>query len=204
MESSHTPRKQRGRPRAFDRDAALAKAMLMFWDRGYAGVSISDLSQAIGINPPSLYAAFGDKQRLFEEAVGCYLAGEGSFAARALAEESTARSAVARMLTEAARNFTQWPNPPGCMVVAAATNCAEEDGAAAAFLQKRRKMAEEQIRTRIKRGITQGELPHNTDAHGLAAFIAAVFYGMSTKARDGASRKELETIAAAAMKTWPS
>ncbi len=204
MENHGTTQKLRGRPRAFDRDAALAKATLMFWDRGYAGVSISDLSRAIGINPPSLYAAFGDKQGLFEEAVGCYLAGEGSFAARALTEESTARGAVARMLKDAAQNFTQWPNPPGCMVVGAAVNCAEEDGAIAEFLQKRRAMAEEQIRKRIRQGISQGELERGTDAQGLAAFIATIFYGMSTKARDGAGRKELEVIAATAMKAWPA
>jgi TetR/AcrR family transcriptional regulator, copper-responsive repressor len=204
MENAGASKRSRGRPRAFDRDAALAKAMLMFWDRGYAGVSIADLSHAIGINPPSLYAAFGDKQGMFEEAVGCYLAGEGSFAARALIEERTAKAAIARMLTEAAQNFTQWPNPPGCMVVTAAANCAEEDSAVADFLRKRRHMAEEKIRQRIKQGVAEGEMPRAMDVPGLAGFVMAVFHGMSTKARDGASRKELETIAANAMKAWPN
>jgi TetR/AcrR family transcriptional regulator, copper-responsive repressor len=181
--------KTRGRPRAFDREAALTKAMHLFWSKGY---------------PPSLYAAFGDKQRLFEESVGCYQAGEGSFAARALTEEETAKAAIARLLKEAASNFTAWPSPPGCMVVLAAINCADEDEGIATFLRERRMMAERKIRERIKQGASQGELPPGVNVAALAAFVAAVFQGMSVKARDGASRNELETIAAQAMAAWPA
>jgi TetR/AcrR family transcriptional regulator, copper-responsive repressor len=204
MENALTPLKPRGRPRAFDRDAALIKAMHLFWDKGYAGVSVADLSRELGINPPSLYAAFGDKRRLFEEAVGCYLGGEGSFAQRALTEEPTAKAAVARMLTDAAKNFTAWPNPPGCMVVLAATNCADEDQNVAAFLRSRRQAAEREIRKRIRRAISEGELPPDTEPGQLAGFVASVFHGMSLKARDGASRHELEWIATQAMAAWPA
>jgi TetR/AcrR family transcriptional regulator, copper-responsive repressor len=204
MENVLIPLKPRGRPRAFDRDAALTRAMHLFWDKGYAGVSVAELSREIGINPPSLYAAFGDKRRLFEEAVGCYLGGEGSFAQRALAEEPTAKGAIARMLTDAAQNFTAWPNPPGCMVVLAATNCADEDQGVASFLRERRMAAEREIRKRIRHGISDGELRPGTDAGQLSAFIASVFHGMSLKARDGASRQELEQVAAQAMAAWPA
>jgi TetR/AcrR family transcriptional regulator, copper-responsive repressor len=204
MKKSGNISRPRGRPRAFDREAALRTAMLMFWRKGYAGVSIADLSHETGLNPPSLYAAFGGKQRLFEESVDCYLNSEGSFPARALAEEPTARTAVERMLMEAARNFTLSTRPKGCMVVLAATNCAVEDEPVADFLRERRMASEKGIRARIARGIANGELPDDANAHALAAFIAAVFHGMATKARDGTTRKELETIVAIAMRAWPA
>jgi TetR/AcrR family transcriptional regulator, copper-responsive repressor len=196
--------KPRGRPRAFDRGTALTKAMHLFWAKGYAGVSVADLSRELGINPPSLYAAFGDKRALFEASVGCYLEGEGAFAARALAEEPTARAAIARMLREAAQRFTAWPNPPGCMVVLAAANCADEDADVAAFLRGRRQAAEREIKKRVQRGISDGELPPGTDAAQIAAFVASIFHGMSVKARDGAGRTELEAVAETAMRAWPT
>jgi TetR/AcrR family transcriptional regulator, copper-responsive repressor len=203
MKNIHATR-PRGRPRAFDRDQALEKAKALFWAKGYAGVSISDLSRDLGINPPSLYAAFGDKRTLFEEAVGRYLSGEGGFAARALEAPGPARTAVERMLMEAARNFTQAGRPTGCMAVMAATNCADEDRGVCDFLTGIRAASTKAIRRRIADAGTRGELAIKTDADALASFYASVFQGMSIKARDGASRKELKAVAALAMMAWPS
>ncbi len=117
------PRKPRGRPLSFDRDAALETAMHVFWERGYEAASVADLTSAMGITPPSLYTAFGDKEQLFLEAIERYALGYGSAGARALKEESSARGAIERWLLEAANELTQPCHPRGCMVVMAATNC---------------------------------------------------------------------------------
>src|SRR3954451_507928 len=116
-------RRPRGRPLSFDRDAALETAMHVFWERGYEAASISDLTSAMSITPPSLYTAFGDKEQLFLEAIERYALGYGSISARALKEEPTARGAIERWLLEAANELTQPCHPKGCMVVMAATNC---------------------------------------------------------------------------------
>src|SRR5438128_2813799 len=88
--------KPRGRPRSFDRETALEKAVMAFWEHGYEATSVSGLTHVMGIGAPSLYAAFGDKRALFEEVVTVYGERYGSFGDRALAEEPTARAAVAR------------------------------------------------------------------------------------------------------------
>jgi TetR/AcrR family transcriptional regulator, copper-responsive repressor len=192
----------RGRPRSFDREAALDAAMRVFWARGYEAASISDLSTAMGINPPSLYAAFGDKRGLFDEAVTRYQASHGGFAAAALLSAATARDAIEAILLQAARSFSDPATPPGCMVVLAATNCTPDSEDVAAALRERRQASERCIRERIIRGVEAGELGSD-DAEGLASFYVAVFQGMSLKARDGASRAELEAIARQAMRAWP-
>ena len=115
--------KARGRPLSFDREVALESAMHVFWARGYEAASIADLTAAMGITPPSLYTAFGDKEHLFLEAVERYASGPGSGGARALAEEASARQGIERWLRGAAAELTCASHPPGCMVVTAATNC---------------------------------------------------------------------------------
>jgi AcrR family transcriptional regulator len=117
------PRKPRGRPLSFDRDAALEAAMHVFWERGYEAASVADLTAAMGITPPSLYTAFGDKEQLFLEAIERYALGYGSISARALREEPTARGAIERWLVEAAKELTEPCHPKGGLVVRAATNC---------------------------------------------------------------------------------
>ena len=121
-----SPVKSRGRPREFDRDEVLERAINLFWSRGYEATSVSDLTEAMGITPPSLYSAFGDKKRLFLEAVDRYQAGPGAFAQRALAEEPTAERAIQSLFTGAIETFCDPKQPKGCMVVLSATNCAVE------------------------------------------------------------------------------
>lgn len=199
-----TAAKPRGRPLSFDRDAALESAMHVFWERGYEAASIADLTAAMGITPPSLYTAFGDKERLFLEAIERYALGPGSAGARALAEERTARSAIRRWLEEAAEELTRPCHPSGCMVVMATTNCSVAAERVQAALVKRRAAAIAGVVARIQRGIAEGELPADTDAEVLGNFYATVYQGMSMQAKDGATHESLLASVALAMASWPA
>ncbi|MFG2751375.1 TetR/AcrR family transcriptional regulator [Streptomyces xanthophaeus] len=192
---------QRGRPRSFDRDAALDKAMLTFWEHGYEATSIAELTAALGIGAPSLYAAFGDKRKLFDEVVVVYGGRYAHFAAVALAEEPTARAAVERVLREAAEIYTDPAHPRGCMVINAAVNTTSREVAEA--LRERREATMAMFETRIAADVAAGVLPADTDVRALARYTAAVLQGMSQQSRDGASREELEALARRAVLAWP-
>ncbi|MBW8700966.1 HTH-type transcriptional repressor ComR [Streptomyces sp. MBT84] len=191
----------RGRPRSFDREAALEKAVLAFWERGYEATSVADLTQVMGIGAPSLYAAFGDKRSLFEEAVGVYCDRYGSFVERALAEEPTVRGAFRRILDEAADLYTAAGHPHGCLVIHAATNCTTPE--VEELLRVRRNEDVAAFESRVRAGVAAGELDSGTDARALARYARAIIQGMSQQARDGASRGELEALADMAMANWP-
>jgi len=193
--------KSRGRPRSFDRATALEKAILAFWEHGYEATSVSDLTRVMGIGAPSLYAAFGDKQQLFAEVVHEYGTRYGSFGDRALAEEPTARAAVARMLREAAVEYTAPGRPHGCLVIHAATNCTTPE--VEESLRERRNANIAAFESRIRADIAAGELPAGINAAALARHTGAIVQGMSQQARDGASREELAALAEIAMVIWP-
>ncbi|MEP6873250.1 MAG: TetR/AcrR family transcriptional regulator [Burkholderiales bacterium] len=197
------PPKPRGRPLSFDRDAALEQAMHVFWERGYEAASIADLTTAMNITPPSLYTAFGDKERLFLEAIERYALGPGSAGPRALAEEPTARGAIERWLKEAAEELTRSCHPKGCMVVMATTNCSVAAEHVQTALTKRRAAAIATIKLRIQHGVDNGELPSDTDAKALSNFYSTVYQGMSMQAKDGATRASLMATVDAAMRAWP-
>ncbi|MET9294730.1 TetR/AcrR family transcriptional regulator [Streptomyces sp. NPDC003077] len=194
--------KQRGRPRSFDRETALEQAMRAFWEHGYEAVSISDLTEAMGIKAPSLYAAFGDKRTLFEEAIEAYVRDFGGFVLRALEEEPTARAAASRFLHEAATKYTLPGHPHGCMVITAAAGT-ERSGDVAQGIRARREEHAERIERRIRADMASGELPADTDARALAAYCVTVLNGMSQQSREGADRATLEKIADLAMGAWP-
>jgi AcrR family transcriptional regulator len=196
-------RKTRGRPLSFDRDAALETAMHVFWERGYEAASISDLTSAMGITPPSLYTAFGDKEQLFLEAIERYALGYGSISARALKEEPTTRGAIERWLLEAANELTQPCHPKGCMVVMAATNCSAAAERVQDALLLRRTEAIANVGRRIQDGIDTGELPADTHAGDLANFYATIYQGMSMQAKDGATHESLMATVRTAMRSWP-
>ncbi len=196
-------RKARGRPLSFDRDAALEQAMHVFWERGYEAASIADLTSAMGITPPSLYTAFGDKEQLFLEAIERYALGYGSAGARALVEEPTARGAVERWLSESANELTQPCHPKGCMVVMAATNCSAAAERVQDALLLRRTEAIANLGRRIQGGIDGAELPADTDAKDLANFYATIYQGMSMQAKDGATHESLMATVRTAMRSWP-
>jgi AcrR family transcriptional regulator len=197
------PAKPRGRPLSFDRDAALEQAMNVFWERGFEAASITDLTQAMGITPPSLYTAFGDKERLFLEAIERYGKGPAGYAQKALDEEPTARGAIQRLLDKAADELTQDCHPLGCMMVMATTNCSVAAEHIQQALVKRRALGVAMMQARIQRGIEEGELPADTDAGALANFYSTIYQGMSMQAKDGASRQSLMQTVDAAMRAWP-
>ena len=177
--------------------------MHVFWEHGYEAASISDLTAAMGISPPSLYTAFGDKAQLFLEAIERYGKGPGGFGQRALDEEPTARRAVHRLLNEAADELTRDCHPLGCMMVMATTNCSVAAEHIQTALVKRRALGVAMMQARIQRGIDGGELPAATDAGTLANFYATVYQGMSMQAKDGATRASLRASVEMAMRSWP-
>lgn len=194
---------KRGRPRGFDREAALAQATRLFWEHGYEGTSIADLTRTLGISPPSLYAAFGDKRTLFTEVVDRYGETFGAFMGRALEEESDARTAFARMLREGAATYTDPHHPAGCLVVTAAVNCSAQNAHVERDLRERRVANIRDFEKRLTAAEKAGALPAGVEPHALAVYFAAVIQGMSQQARDGASTAQLERVAELAMSVWP-
>lgn len=161
------------------------------------------LTEAMEIAPPSLYAAFGGKAQLFDEAVDLYGRTTGDFSRRALEGEATAREAVESLLFGAARAFTENRARLGCPVVSAGSTCSPEAGAIERAMRRRRIASEEALRMRLVKGVEDGDLPKSTDTAELAKLYASVFQGMSVQARDGASRQDLERVAVLALRSWP-
>jgi AcrR family transcriptional regulator len=200
------------RQRAFDKEAALDSALRAFWRRGYEATSIAELTAAMGIRPPSLYGAFGDKRRLFEEAVRHYQETYGSFPMRALAEEPTARKAVERLLRELAVEYTNPDHPPGCLINSATVDVSpgldpgsgSGSGEVMAYVRRFREEARAAIKSRLDHDVATGQLPLDTDAAGLATFFTSVVSGMSAQARDGASTADMLLVAELAMRAWPT
>ena len=174
--------------------------MDVFWKQGYEATSLADLTKAMGINPPSLYAAFGDKEHLFLEAVEHYSQCRASMAC-IFDEEPTARGAIERLLTGGAADLAKSGHDRGCMLINSATNCSNP--AVQAALAKRRGASKALIKSRIDRGVRDGDVPPGTDTAALADFYTSVMWGMSMQARDGASKKSLLATAQAAMRAWP-
>jgi AcrR family transcriptional regulator len=192
----------RGRPRSFDRAHALRQAMEVFWRRGYEGASITDLTTAMGINSPSLYAAFGCKEALFREAVAYYNETEGVGAANALRDLPTAKEAIGGFLRQNVIAYTDADKPSGCMIVLTATTYTEQSQAVHAHLAEWRIATEHDFRERIERGIAEGDVPATADAATIAAFYSAVNQGMAIQARDGADRSKLSAVAESAISAW--
>ncbi len=193
---------ERGRPRAFDRSAALRRAMEVFWQCGYEGASLGDLTAAMGINRPSLYAAFGCKEALFREAVALYDAEEGAEADRALRECRTAREAIEAVLRDKARTYADPAKPAGCMIVLTATVGGEESDRVRRHLADIRRAGTATLRARLDRAVEEGELPAGTSTQALADFYTTVLNGLSIQARDGASCEALQAIVDCAMAAW--
>jgi AcrR family transcriptional regulator len=192
-----------GRPRGFDADCALDQALRLFWAKGYEGASLSELTAAMGINRPSLYAAFGDKETLFRRALQRYAEGPASFAKAALAEP-TARAVAQRLLTDAAAALTDPAWPAGCLAVHGALACGKAADPIRAELKSMRLANEAALRERFDRARLDGDLPAHIDPASLARYVAAVFQGMAVQAAGGATRAQLEEVAGIALRAWPA
>jgi AcrR family transcriptional regulator len=192
----------RGRPRSFNTDVALERAMAIFWARGYEGSSVPALSEAMGISAQSLYAAFESKEHLYRTAMARYQATLGGFSARALAEEADAIAALIRLLGDAADLFSQFPETPGCMVTTAPSGAS--DDVLARFGRQLRADASAAVEARLRQGLADGQIRADADCATWAGYITGVVQGMSVQARDGVSRDPLRRIAALAARSLDS
>lgn len=198
-----TSHRSKGRPRTFDRAQALHSALEVFWKRGYEPATMGELCSAMGINPPSLYAAFGNKASLFMEAVEHYETTYWAAPWRLLDEEPNLRVAVGRFMTEAAAVLTSLDAPCGCMVVLGTANVSPEAQDVHDALRALREVSRTNFRKRFERALDAGDLPLGTDVATLASTFNTLLQGLSVQARDGAARAELERIAEAFLALLP-
>jgi len=203
MEVAGTPQRRRtGRPLSFDREAALEQAMLSFWRHGYETTSIADLTAAMGITAPSIYTAFGDKRRLFLEAMRRY-AGDPAEMESRLAAAPTARDAAHTMLVTAAITFTGKATPQGCLLASATASGSEASADIRSAVSEVRRDIAARLVNRINRDLAEGILPASTNAAALSDLTLAVVQGMSVLARDGVPRERLLALAEQAVLAWP-
>jgi AcrR family transcriptional regulator len=192
-----------GRTRQFDVDEALDRALEVFWARGYEGATLPELTRAMGINRPSLYAAFGNKEELFRKALDRYLAGPQGFMAEAL-KEPTARAVAEAIFSGFIRMQRGRDRARGCLVVQGALACGEEAEPVRRELARLRQAAVTAFRERFERAVQDGDLPKGTDCAGLARYVATVLNGLAVQAASGATEKDLRLVSALAMQAWPS
>jgi AcrR family transcriptional regulator len=192
-----------GRPLSFDPDKALDRALDVFWRKGYEGASLSDLTKAMRINRPSLYAAFGDKEKLFRKVLDRYAEGPASHS-RAALQELASRAVVERLLYGTADMLTSEANPRGCLWVQGALACGNSADSVRKELISRRLGGEVALRQRLKRAVMEGDLPPDANPASLARYIAIIIQGMSVQAAGGATRSQLRRIIDIALLSWPS
>jgi AcrR family transcriptional regulator len=191
-----------GRPRAFDTDAALDRALDVFWRQGYEGTALSDLTAAMGINRPSLYAAFGNKEDLFRKVLDRYVDGPGAYAADAL-NLPRARDVVERLLYGAV-DLTAGPTTPrGCLYVRNTQACAPESDPVRQEVISRRQASTAALRQRLERARSEGDLPADCDPATLAQFVMTITDGIATQAANGGTPEDLRRVADLAMAAWP-
>jgi AcrR family transcriptional regulator len=191
-----------GRPREFDVDDALDRAMLVFWRKSYEGTSISDLTEAIGITRPSLYAAFGSKEQLFRKVLDRYDQGTAGFLAGSIGAP-TAREVAEGLLRGAANFHANTTNPPGCLMVHGALVGSDDSDPVRKETRSRRAQLTEAVRQRLSRALSEGDLRPGSDPGALAHYLVTVMRGMAVEAASGASGKELHRIVDLALAAWP-
>ena len=191
-----------GRPRAFDADVALERAMHVFWAKGYEGAALSDLTRAMRINRPSLYAAFGNKEQLFRKVLDRYASGPLAYFDKAL-EAPRARDVIEQILFGAARMASDPRFPAGCLLVQGALACGDSAGRVQKETAARRAASEVALRRRLQRAKREGDLPRDADPAELARYVMTVLQGMAVQGADGASPDQLRRVAQVALRAWP-
>jgi AcrR family transcriptional regulator len=191
-----------GRARTFDADEALDRAMTVFWSKGYDGTSLSDLTEAMGISRPSLYAAYGNKEELFRKALERYGEGPSSYEREALTQP-TARAVAEGLLRGAADVQTDPDTPAGCLATLGTTYCAEDSSPVGKIVIAFRLAGHAALRERFERARAEGDLPASADPKTLTHYVGTVVCGMAVLAASGATRKELERVIEFTMRAWP-
>lgn len=199
---SPTLQRKTGRPLSFDRYAVLKRAMLVFWQHGYETTSLADLTAAMGVTAPSIYTAFGDKKRLFLEAVALY-AGEPLKAVEIIDAALDARAAAEALLTSSAIAYTGENTPRGCLLASSVASCSTASDDVQASIANIRRRITASLVDKIRADIKDGETIDSVNADTVAGLIMTVVQGMAILARDGAPRDHLLAIAEAAMAIWP-
>ncbi|SRR6266545_737143 len=192
-----------GRPRAFDLEAALDRALDVFWRQGYEGTSLSDLTTAMKINRPSMYAAFGNKEDLFGKVLDRYLSGPGAYAEQAL-DAPTARDVVERLVYGAIGLTTGPYTPHGCLNVRGTQACGPESESARRQVIERRMAGETALARRLERARSEGDLPSDCDPADLARFVTTLADGIAVQAAGGCGPDELRRVAEMALRAWPA
>jgi AcrR family transcriptional regulator len=192
----------KGRPREFDADKALDRALKVFWRKGYEGTSLPDLTRAMGINRPSLYAAFGNKEALFRKVLDRYAEGPAAYVREAL-NEPTARAVAERLLGGSIELLTGPRSPRGCLLVHGALACGEAAESIRRELAARRATGETAIRQRFERALAEGDLPSDVCPADLARYVVTVLRGMAVEAAGGATADELRRVVEMALRAWP-
>lgn len=192
----------RGRPREFDLDNALAVALTLFWERGYEGVSLTDLTEAMGINRPSLYAAFGNKEALFGKALDRYVSDQLGYVDRAL-EAPTAREVAERLLKGALAMQKGNAHPKGCLHVINSVACGPEAEAVRAAVLARETVAKDALTTRFRRARDEGDLPPDAEPRAITAYVVAIMQGVALQGGAGASHRELKSLIDTSLAMWP-
>ena len=204
MTQSVPPKRGAGRPRAFDTDQALDRAVRLFWRHGYEATSMADLVTELGVGAPSLYAAFGNKAGLFRAVVERYAA-TFSVVLYAPVEDPAldTRQAVEELFARAARSFSQPDTPAGCFMYSAAAAVSPASGEIEALLRDMRAIKEGELAARLALGVARGDLAREVDPAAFAKYLNCVMEGMSVQARDGATLEDLNAIAHMALSRWP-
>ena len=197
------PIRRRGRPRLLDRDIGLDTAARLFWERGYEGTSTTDLTKAMGINPPTLYSTFGSKEQLYRQALDFSIARENSRRSEILQSDLPLYEALSLYLYDIADGDTQPDKPRGCMVSTAVLQHAEENASVARMTAGLREASIQTLKARFDRAVNDGELPMATDTDTLARFYGAIIQGMSAQACDGACNALLKRLIDVALTAWP-
>ncbi len=195
-------RRPTGRPRGFDVDEALERAMLAFWEHGYEGASLATLTDAMGISTTSMYATFGNKEELFRKAMARYVEGPSAYLARAL-EEPTALGVATAILAGTVRTTTRPTSPHGCLGVQGALATSDSGREVRELLVAWRNNGYSSIQERFQRAVDDGDLPSGTNPAPLARYVHTLASGIAVQAASGVGRDELQDMVDAALRNWP-